>query len=135
MTKKTRPPSFPRRREPSANRTTPLLKKLGLRLRGDDGYDPVADFGSRAKFSGMKSYTITHAGRESKEPFSNYLFDVFRDGQKLAELRHDYRGDEHWMRLPGSRWVTAPERIIEGGGPEPLVLSTTGVKAMDRLTG
>lgn len=83
----------------------------------------------------MSRYTVTHAGRESSEPFSNYLFDVFRDGRKVAELSHDYRGDEHWLRLPGGRWMALPNRIIEGGGPQPLALSSAGVKAVERLTG
>lgn len=83
----------------------------------------------------MSAYAVVHAGRESGEPFANYLFDVFRDGRTVAELSHDYRGDEHWMRLPGGRWVALPERIIEGGGPQPLVLSSAGVKAVDRLIG
>lgn len=83
----------------------------------------------------MSEYEIAHAGRESSEPFSNYLFAVSRAGRKVAELSHDYRGDEHWMRLPGGRWVTLPERIIEGGGPQPLTLSSAGVKALDGLLG
>ena len=83
----------------------------------------------------MSAYVVTHAGRESGEPFSNYMFDVSRGGQKVAELRHDYRGDEHWMRRPGAGWVTLPDRIIIGGGPEPLMLSKGGVQALDRLLG
>jgi len=83
----------------------------------------------------MSRYTVTHAGRENCEPFSNYLFDVFRDGCKVAELSHDYRGDEHWLRLPGGRWMTLPNRIIEGGGPQTLALSSAGVKAVERLIG
>ena len=83
----------------------------------------------------MSRYTVTHAGRESSEPFSNYLFDVSRDGLKVAELSHDYRGDEHWLRLPGGQWMALPDRIIEGGGPQPLALSSAGVKAVDRLIG
>jgi hypothetical protein len=83
----------------------------------------------------MTEYTVTHAGRESSEPFSNYRFDVSRDGRKVAELSHDYRGDEHWMRLPGGTWKTLPHRIIEGGGPNPLALSSEGVNAVERLIG
>jgi hypothetical protein len=83
----------------------------------------------------MSAYVITHAGRGSSEPFSNYLFDVSRGGQKVAELSHDYRGDEHSMRLPGAGWITLTDRIIAGGGPEPLTLSKAGVQALDRLLG
>ena len=81
----------------------------------------------------MSRFTITHAGRDSSEPFSNYLFDVSYDGRKVAELGHDYRGDEHWMRLPGGPWVSLAERVIEGGGPQPLTLSPTGERALENL--
>jgi len=83
----------------------------------------------------MSQYTVSHAGRESGEPFANYLFDVSQDGRKIAELSHDYRGDEHWMRLPGGSWVPLSERIIEGGGPQPLYLSAAGIKAVNNLIG
>jgi hypothetical protein len=83
----------------------------------------------------MGAYEVGHAGRESSEPFSNYLFEVTCKGRKVAELSHDYRGDEHWMRLPGEQWIALPERIIEGGGLQPLTISSAGVKALDGLIG
>jgi hypothetical protein len=81
----------------------------------------------------MSAYEVAHAGRESGEPFSNYLFEVTRNGQKVAELSHDYRGDEHWMRLPEGRWISLVDRIIEGGGPQPLAISSAGIKGLDQL--
>lgn len=86
-----------------------------------------------AIFDDMSRYTVAPAGRENGEPFSNYLFDVFRDGHKVAELSHDYRGDEHWMRLPGGSWKTLSDRIIEGGGSQPLALSKAGIEVVDQL--
>lgn len=83
----------------------------------------------------MNRYTVARAGRENSEPFSNYLFEVFHDGRKVAELSHDYRGDEHSIRLPGGPWVTLPKRIIEGGGPQSIALSNAGIKAVDQLIG
>jgi hypothetical protein len=83
----------------------------------------------------MSTYIVALAGRESAEPLSNYLFEVTRNGRKVAELSHDYRGDEHWMRLPEGRWITLPDRIIIGGGSQPLAISSSGVKALDRLLG
>ncbi|MNY22254.1 hypothetical protein D3C86_1558530 [compost metagenome] len=83
----------------------------------------------------MGPYTITYAGRESGEAFSNYLFYVSQGGRRVAELSHDYRGDAHWIRLPGERWIELAERVLEGGGPKPVVLSPAGVKAVDRLLG
>jgi hypothetical protein len=64
----------------------------------------------------MKSFTVTHAGRESSEPFSNYLFDVTDDGRKVAELSHDFRGDEHWIRLPGDRWAPYQSESLRAAG-------------------
>ena len=83
----------------------------------------------------MSEYEIAHAGRESSEPFSNYLFAVSRAGRKVAELSHDYRGDEHWMRVPGGPWMTLPNGVIVGGGPQPLALSSAGVEAVEHLIG
>jgi hypothetical protein len=83
----------------------------------------------------MIPYVITHAGRTSVEPFSNYLFEIFQDGRKVAELTHDFRGDDFCMRLPGGQWVAVSNRTLEGGGPQPLVLSLAGAKAVDRLLG
>lgn len=89
----------------------------------------------------MSEYEIAYAQRESSEPFSNYLFEVSKAGRKVAELSHDYRGEEHWMRLPGGPWIAFPEgildpeRIIKGGGPQKLTLSSAGVRALDQLLG
>jgi hypothetical protein len=83
----------------------------------------------------MQAYAVTHIGRENGEPFSNYIFDVRVDGCKVAELSHDYRGDAHWMRLPNGPWIELPRRIIEGGGPQPLTLSSAGVEAVANLIG
>lgn len=88
-----------------------------------------------AKLARMHAYVVTHAGRENEESFSNYLFDVTIDGRKVAELGHDYRGDAHWMRLPEGPWIELPERIIEGGGSQPLALSSAGVAALTNLIG
>lgn len=84
----------------------------------------------------MGRFTVSHAGRDGVGSFSPYLFDVFLNGLKVAELGHDYRGDEHWMRLPGGDWIELPERVINGGGPGlPLALSAAGQKAIEGLIG
>jgi len=107
----------------------------GIGKSGLSGQDNVANVRSLANLVSMSRYTVAHAGRENNEPFSCYLYEVFRDGRKVAELRHDYRGDEHWLRLLGGSWVTLPERILEGGGPHPLALSKSGTRALDQMTG
>ena len=81
----------------------------------------------------MRRYTVAHAGRESDAPFSAYLYDVFRDGEKVAQLGHDYRGEDHWINLPEGKWIALPQQVILGGGPEPLTLSLVGVEAIERL--
>ena len=83
----------------------------------------------------MSGYEIIHAGRESAEPFSNYLYEISCNGRVLAELSHDYRRDEHWMRLPGGQWTTISGRILEGGGPQPLTFLSDGVDALERMIG
>ncbi|MDP2260204.1 MAG: hypothetical protein Q8J89_10865 [Caulobacter sp.] len=94
---------------------------------------PVAEFFSAATLLDMGGYTVSHAGRESSEPFSRYLFHVASDGKIVAELSHDYRGEEHWIRRPGDRWAALPERVIQGGGPAPLTLTSAGVRAVEQL--
>lgn len=84
----------------------------------------------------MRKFTVSHAGRDGVESFSPYLFDVFADGVKVAELGHDYRGDEHWIRVPAGEWIDLPQRVIKGGGPNlPLTLSAAGEQAVERLIG
>jgi hypothetical protein len=56
---------------------------------------PSCGHSQTSKLARMNAYTVTLAGRESGGPFSNYLFEVSRDVHKVAELSHDYRGDEH----------------------------------------
>lgn len=84
----------------------------------------------------MKKFTVSHAVRDGVDSFSPYVFDVFSDGLKVAELGHDYRGDENWIRVPGGEWIALPERVVKGGGPNlPLKLSVAGEMAVERLIG
>jgi hypothetical protein len=78
------------------------------------------------------SYNVRALGKESSEPFSNYLYEISRDGRKVAELSHDHRGDEFFIRKPFGDWV-ATDRLIDGGGPEPLVITSVGSTIIDRL--
>jgi hypothetical protein len=97
-------------------------------------FDPIAGSPHFGKTSPMSKFTVTHGRRDGDEPFSPYVFEVFFGGLKVAELGHDYRGDEHRIRLPGREWIELPERVIEGGGPNlPFTLSSAGEKAIERL--
>jgi hypothetical protein len=88
----------------------------------------------------MKSITVTrdgrvsHDGRKSDEPFSNYLYAVFSNDQRVAEVTHTFRGDELSMRLIGGEWVEADDVIIGGGGTgQPLFLTPAGLRLLERL--
>ncbi len=71
------------------------------------------------------------ARREAGD-FSPYLYRVFRGDECVAEISHTYRGDEHFLRKPHGEWQSS-DRLIEGGDPEPLRLSKTGVRAVEKL--
>ena len=80
----------------------------------------------------MSKFTVIHAGREEAGAFSNYLYRVLAGDRCVAELSHTYRGDEHFIRKPGGEWCPS-DRLIEGGGPQPLRLSKAGIKAVERF--
>lgn len=77
---------------------------------------------------------MSHDGHKSDEPFSNYLYAIFNDDQRVAEVTHTYRGDELSMRVIGGEWVEADEVIIGGGGAgQPLFLTPAGRRLLERL--
>jgi hypothetical protein len=82
----------------------------------------------------MSELSVVHAGREEAAPFSNYLYRVLCGGQCVAEISHTYRGDEHFLRKPGGEWRPT-DRLIEGGGPQPLELSDAGLKVIKDFIG
>jgi len=70
--------------------------------------------------------------RRQRDDFSPYLYRVLRGDECVAEISHTYRGDEHFLRKPNGEWQSS-DRLIEGGGAEPLRLSKTGIVAVERL--
>ncbi len=78
----------------------------------------------------MTEFRIVHRGRDDR--FGNYRFDVLLNDKKVAEIEHDYRGDEHFVKRLHGEWI-ATDRIIVGGGPEPLELSTDGIAIINKL--
>lgn len=84
------------------------------------------------------SYSIERAG-PTRGSFGDYRYRIFRDGQLMAYYWHDYRGDEHRIDfLDGSTQDCPVGRMsdfIEGGGPQPLVLSARAVAFLDRRRG
>ena len=78
----------------------------------------------------MSDFTVVRAGREEAGAFSNHFYRVHAGDRCVAELSHTYRGDEHFLRKPGGDWRPT-DRLIEGGGPQPLSLSKAGIKAIE----
>jgi hypothetical protein len=71
---------------------------------------------------------------ERREGFGNYPYSVALNGKIVAEIEHDYRGDAHYVRLPDGPWCDC-DRIIAGGGPEPLALTADGITLISKLIG
>jgi hypothetical protein len=67
--------------------------------------------------------------------FAEYKYRIYRDGRLIAHYWHDYRGDEHGIEfVNGTKepWpVARMTDFIEGGGPQPLVLSQRAVAYLD----
>jgi hypothetical protein len=74
----------------------------------------------------MSDFEVLHRGRVSPEPFSGYLYEIRRADEKVAELTHNHRGEEYCIRA-GSFGSWEPfENILEGGGPQPLRVTSAG---------
>jgi hypothetical protein len=66
-----------------------------------------------------------------RDSSGNYIYCIFEDSRLIAHYWHDFRGDEHGIDFidgTGEIWpVGRMIEFIEGGGPEPLALSTRAV--------
>ncbi len=66
-----------------------------------------------------------------RESFGNYDYRIYRGDKLIARYWHDYRGDEHGIDFVSGEsegWpVGRMIDFIEGGGPQPLVLSQAAV--------
>ena len=67
-----------------------------------------------------------------RDSFGEYKYRIYNDLALIAHYWHDYRGDEHGIDFidgfsegwPVGRMID----FVEGGGPEPLVLSKRAIK-------
>ncbi|MBJ7575470.1 hypothetical protein [Luteimonas sp. MC1828] len=79
-------------------------------------------------------YTIVQDDSK-RESFAEYKYRIYRDGKLIANYWHDYRGDEHGIDfVNGSKdsWpVGRMIDFIDGGGPQPLVLSQRAMAYLD----
>ncbi|WP_375758661.1 hypothetical protein [Corallococcus exercitus] len=72
-----------------------------------------------------------------REPFGDYLYEIFRGGTLVARYAHDYRGDACWLVFAGGRKEDAPgvRDFLTGGGTQPLRLSDEAARFLEaRLT-
>ncbi|MGJ7498639.1 hypothetical protein ACSFA8_26780 [Variovorax sp. RT4R15] len=73
------------------------------------------------------------------QPFDGYGYFIFKGGKLVARYWHDHRGEEHEVRFVdgGSRsWpVGRMTEFLEGGGPEPLMLSARAIAYLDANVG
>ena len=69
----------------------------------------------------MSGFEIRYLGRDAEE-FGDYLYEIWRDGARVAEFRHDFRGEEARIRT-GGEWVWSdypfegvpPNKVSESG--------------------
>ncbi len=61
--------------------------------------------------------------------FAEYIYDVFRDGQKVGEFSHTYRGDEPMLRIGNGSWV-ATDNILIDDKPPPHMVSEKGSRIL-----
>lgn len=80
----------------------------------------------------MVGFEVIYNGRVSDDPFSNYLFEIRRAGHRVAELQHNFRGEDHHIRVGAFGEWEPFDGILEGGGPQPLRLSVDGAAHLER---
>lgn len=77
------------------------------------------------------SYTIQQIRSADRPQVPEYQYRVYKDDRFIATYWHDHRGDEHGIEFADGtkdEWpVGRVVDFIEGGGPQPLVLSARAV--------
>lgn len=62
-----------------------------------------------------------------RESFGEYRYRIYRGDTLIARYWHDYRGDEHGIDFLNGKFDMWPVGrmidFLEGGGPQPMVLS------------
>ncbi|MGH8618373.1 MAG: hypothetical protein ACREUW_11845 [Burkholderiales bacterium] len=80
------------------------------------------------------AYEIRH-DESKRESFAEYKYRIYRNGRLVARYWHDHRGDEHGIEFTNGASQPSPvgrmTDFIEGGGPQPLVLSKRAVAYLD----
>jgi hypothetical protein len=71
----------------------------------------------------VPDFEVIHRKREAD---GSYLFEIRQDGRKVAEIKHNHRGEDHYIRRSSLRAWEEFDDVLEGGGPEPLRLGKAG---------
>ncbi|MAG92775.1 MAG: hypothetical protein CMJ48_03370 [Planctomycetaceae bacterium] len=76
-------------------------------------------------------FTIQRATRQRKS-FGIYEYEILKGSSIIAQYWHDYRGDEHGIKLADGTtedWpVGCMTDFLHGGGPEPVTLSPAAIE-------
>ena len=78
----------------------------------------------------MSRYEVRRSGRE-RQPFDDYDYEVFLDGTKVADISHDFRGEDLTLSVGAkSFWPVALH-----GVEEPFSLEAGDEAKLDALLG
>ncbi|MBI3677219.1 MAG: hypothetical protein HY243_11465 [Proteobacteria bacterium] len=77
-----------------------------------------------------KRFTVAQV--RDRDLLGDYVYEISRDGRKVAELSHNHRGEDFFLRLTLGDWLPV-EKILTGGGPEPLKITEPGTKLLEEL--
>lgn len=76
----------------------------------------------------MRDFEVIHRGRDAS---GSYLYEIRENGRKVADIQHNHKGEEYFIRRSSLHEWREFDDVLEGGGPEPLRISASGV---DRLS-
>lgn len=80
----------------------------------------------------MSAFEVIRKGRGGEAAFASYLYEIRRDGRKVAEFRHSYRNEDYEIRRSSLDQWEEFDDILEGGGPQPLRVSASGGDALSQ---
>jgi hypothetical protein len=81
------------------------------------------------------TYWIEHDSSK-RESFGAYRYRIYENGRLIAYYWHDHKGDEHGIEFVDGRREDWPVGrmidFVEGGGPQPLVLSARAIAYLEQ---
>ena len=76
-----------------------------------------------------RAYSVRQRDREATAG-ADYVYDIFRDGKKVAEFRHNFRGEDTELRTTG-RWIAVQDILVDDQSP-PHRVSDRGAAILDQ---